>query len=113
MRLSKIVLICLPILWASISLADIKTIELASEVRLSDFRAPQSANGVASFKACTVCDLQVVNVTGGTRYFVNGESVGLVEFRRRISLVPNRDEEIVIVRHHLEDDVVTVISVNL
>jgi hypothetical protein len=113
MRLRNIFLFCLPILWASSALADFTTIELANEVRLSDFRAPQSANGVTSFKACGTCDLQVVNVTDDTRYMVNGQSVELSEFRRRLALVQDRDREMLIVRHHLEDDVITVISIRL
>lgn len=113
MRLRMILLFSLPFVWAGSALADFTTIELASEVRLSDFRAPQSANGVTSFKSCGNCDLQVVNVTGDTRYFVNGKSVELSEFRRQLSLVQDRDSEMVIVRHHLEDDVITAISVSL
>ena len=90
-----------------------ETIEQAHEVRLGDFRPPQSANGITSFKACPACDMQVVKVSAGTRYIVNGESVELAEFRRRIALVQDRDSEMLIVRHHLEDDVITVISISL
>lgn len=113
MRLRKIILFCLPFVWASSALADFTTIELASEVRLSDFRAPQSVNGFTSFKSCNACELQVVNVSANTRYLVNGQSVELNEFRRRLSLVHDREKEMVIVRHHLENDVITVISISL
>ncbi len=113
MTLRTIFLFCLPIIWTGSALADFTTIELASEVRLSNFRAPQSPNGVTSFKACDDCELQVVNVTEDTRYVVNRQPVELGEFRRRLALVQDRDGEMLIVRHHLEDDVITVISISL
>ena len=40
--------------------ADMRTVERASEVVLSDFRAPASENGIASFKTCPDCKQQVV-----------------------------------------------------
>lgn len=113
MKSLKILLLLVALSCTSVTLADFTTIELASEVRLSDFRLPQSPNDAASFKTCSDCKRQFVSVTFDTRYYVNGKPVDLADFRRRVSLVQDRDEEMVIVRHHLEDDVLTAISINL
>lgn len=93
--------------------ADIKTIILASEVSLSEFRTPASANGIASFKKCESCDVQNVSVTENTRYAINNRVVSLPDFRRSLSTVTNRERKTVIVMHHLESDVITSISITL
>jgi len=113
MKLWKLIIIVLTSALAGTAAADIRTISLAHEVRLSDFRAPQSLNGVASFKACQECELKVVSVNEETSYRVNGKSVSLPEFRRLTAVVQNREKELVIVSHHLEDDVITFVSVSL
>lgn len=113
MKTWSIFVVFLMLAWASTGNAEIRTIELANEVRLSDFRPPQSENGTAAFKTCHDCDLQVINVNAATRYLVDGRAVSLTEFRRRISLVQDRDSEMLVVRHHLANDVVTVISIYL
>jgi hypothetical protein len=105
--------ICLALLISHLATADIKTIALASEVSLSEFRVPASVNGVASFKTCESCELQVVSVTSNTRYEINHRTVKLQEFRKSLSTVSNRDRKTVIVMHHLESDVITSISINL
>ena len=105
--------ICLVLLASPFATADIKTIILASEISLSDFRVPASANGVASFKACESCDMQVVSVTSNTRYEINNRVVKLPDFRKSLSTVSNRDRKTVIVMHHLESDVITSISITL
>lgn len=113
MKLWKLLLIILSTALPGMAAADIQTISLAHEVRLSDFRAPQSVNGVASFKTCPSCELQVVNVTADTLYRVNGKRVSLQEFRRMTSLAQNRERELVVVSHHLENDVISLISISL
>jgi hypothetical protein len=95
------------------AMAEPRTIALASEIALSEFRVPASANGVASFKACATCELQVVSVTGHTRYEINNRVVTLRDFRKSLSTVTNRERRTVIVKHHLESDVITSISINL
>jgi biopolymer transport protein ExbD len=95
------------------ALAEIVTIARAHEVALSDFRAPASMNGIVAFKSCGDCDLLTVRVTPSTRYVLNNKSVRLVEFRTAISKVTSREDETVIVKHHLESDTVTAISITL
>ena len=103
----------LALLVGQFAAADIRTISLASEVSLSEFRVPASANGVASFKKCESCKLQVVSVTSNTRYEFNHRNVTLQDFRSALSTVTNRERRTVIVMHHLESDVITSISLNL
>jgi hypothetical protein len=103
----------LALLVGQFAAADIRTITLASEISLSEFRVPASMNGVASFKKCESCELQVVSVTRNTRYEFNRHEVTLQEFRRSLSTVTNRERRTVIVMHHLESDVITSISLNL
>jgi hypothetical protein len=101
------------LLVAHFAAADIRTITLASEISLSDFRVPASENGVASFKECESCELKVVAVTSDTRYEFNGHTVTLQDFRKSLSKVSNREQETVIVMRHLESDVITSISLSL
>ena len=105
--------LCLALLVGHFATADIRTITLASEISLSEFRVPASVNGVASFKKCESCELQVVSVTRDTRYEFNHRVVTLQDFRSSLSTVTNRERETVIVMHHLESDVITSISLNL
>lgn len=93
--------------------ADFRTITLASEIALSDFRAPASVNGVASYKTCESCELEVVSVTASTRYEINNRAVTLQDFRISLGTVVNRERRTVIVMHHLESDVITSISIDL
>ena len=98
--------------WQSAT-AEMRVITLASEVALSEFRVPASPNGVASFKTCPECELQVVSVTQNTRYELNNQSVTLQDFRMSLSTVLDRDAATVIVMHHLESDLITLIAINL
>ena len=105
--------LCLALLVGQFAAADIRIITLASEISLSEFRVPASMNGVASYKKCESCKLQVVSVTGDTRYKFNHREVTLKEFRKSLSTVTNRERRTVIVMHHLESDVITSIALNL
>ncbi len=113
MNYFKTLTVCLALLIGQFAAADIRTIALASEITLSDFRAPSSVNGVTSFKTCEDCRLQVVSVTKNTRYQINNHTVTLQNFRKSISTLVDRERETVIVTHHLESDVITSISINL
>jgi biopolymer transport protein ExbD len=105
--------LCLALIAGHSATADIKTITLASEIALNNFRVPASASGVASFKACESCKTRTVNVTTSTRYEINKQAVTLQNFRKSLSTVVNRKRATVIVMHHLESDVITSISVDL
>lgn len=93
--------------------ADFRTVQRAYEVVLSDFRAPATPNGTASFQPCESCDRMTVRVTPHTRYQVNNDVVELAEFRQQLRTISDRDAETVIVLHHLEADILTAISVTL
>lgn len=82
----------------------------AYEVVLSEFRAPATVNGGASFKPCSQCERQVVRVTPGTRYSVNGTTLSLEKFRQAIAQASDRDEKSITVLHHLESN--TIVSVS-
>jgi len=93
--------------------AQAQVISQAYEVVLSDFRAPATANGGAAFKQCAECDRQVIRVTAGTRYAINGKTVRLEDFRKAVLLANDRDEKWVTVLHHLESDTIESIDVLL
>jgi len=113
MRLLRIFALSLALFIGQFAAAVPKTITLANEVSLSEFRPPASLNGIVSFKTCASCELQVIAVTQNTRYSINNRTVKLQDFRQALSGVTNRERETVIVMHHLESDVVTSISINL
>ena len=89
--------------------AEFTTVTRAHEVALSEFRAPATESGGIAFRICSSCELNSVRVTANTRYFVNEKAVSLVDFRQAIASVRKRDENIVIVNHHLESD--TIVSI--
>ena len=87
-------------------------ISKAYEVALSDFRAPSTTNGGIAFKECEDCTLQMVRVTAGTRYSVNGKSLQLEAFREKLAAVHKREGALVTVLHHLESDTIESINVS-
>lgn len=93
--------------------ADMRTVARAYEVGISDFRAPGTANGTLAMRACSDCDFQTLRVTAATQYKVNNASVALGEFRDALQQSPSSDKSIVIVKHDIDKDVVTAVSVNL
>jgi hypothetical protein len=99
--------------FSAVATAEFTTVERANEVLLSNLELPASANGVISFKACSACERQTVRVDAETRYRLNDRLVPLSEFRRALSVVTNRQEQIAAVMHHLESDRVTLISIRL
>jgi len=113
MKLKILYAIGLYVFLAHAAVAEIRTITLAHEVFLSDFTAPASNNGIVSFKPCRSCDRQNVAVNDATSYLINRKSVSLADFRQALHRVQDRDNEVVIVMHHLESDTVVSISVIL
>ena len=113
MKLKILYTIALTVFLAHASVAEIRTVTLAHEVFLSDFRAPASNNGIVSFKPCRSCDRQNVDVNDATSYLLNRKSVTLADFRQALHSVRDREHEVVIVMHHLESDTVLSISANL
>ena len=93
--------------------ADDRIISLAYEVNLSNFHAPATSNGSASFKECADCTQHLVRVTPATRYAISGRAVQLGEFKEACMLANDRDEIAVTVLHHLESDTIQSIDVFL
>ena len=105
-------LLVLTILGLSLSAAaDFRTTMEVWEVELTYLRLPTSANGTLSFSDCTDCNAQTIRVTVATRYTLNGRDVMLADFRRAVSGIRNRTDQIIDVYHDLESD--TVIRVNV
>jgi biopolymer transport protein ExbD len=113
MKYVQLIAIATLILVAQSALAEFTTVTRASEVRLSEFRLPASVNGIASFKPCAACDIKTVSVNAETRYRLNDQLISLPDLRRSLATVSNRDRKTVIVRHHLESNLITQISIRL
>lgn len=112
-KIFKHILIGLLVVVSLPAAAEFTTITNAYEVRLSDFRAPASQNGMVAFKQCSGCELLTLGVTPDTRYVLNNKNVSLTEFRASLSTVRDRDRETLTVEHHLESDLVTAVSITL
>ena len=113
MKFTQLIAIATLILAAQSAFAEFTTVTRASEVRLSEFRLPAAANGIASFKPCGTCDMKTVSVNAETRYRLNDQFVSLSEMRRSLATVSNRDRKTTIVTHHLESNLITQISIEL
>ena len=93
--------------------AEDRIISVAYEVALSDFRAPATAHGGASFKPCGECDRIIVRVTPATRYSINNKTVRLEDFRKAVRQADERDTKGLVVLHHLESDTIKSISASI
>ena len=109
----KILMTALVLALAMPAAAEFTTVQLAHEVALSELRLPSHVSGTIAFKGCSDCAYQTERVSERTRYMVNGRSVPLDKFRGAVSHIRNRNEQYVTVLHHLEDDVVTQVSISL
>lgn len=83
----------------------------AYESELRSMRLPGSTGGTLSFKPCSECDYKTVRVFPNTRYEANGEVYALADFPQALAALDNRDRTSVTVKHHLESDLITAISV--
>lgn len=88
-------------------------VSLAYEVPMSEFRAPATTNGGASFRECSECERHLVRVTAATHYLINGKSMRLQAFKEALMHANDRDEKTLTVLHHLESDTIQSISVSL
>ncbi len=112
MRIRKLlVLVLLGLSFAAV--ADFRTITEVYEIDLTNLRLPGTEGGTLAIKECDECDVQTLRVSAGTRYVLNHRDVTLVEFKKAISRVRNREDVIVDVAHHLESDSVTKVMVKL
>ena len=112
MNIKFLVAVTLLCLGMSVAAAE-EIVSLAYEVPLSEFRAPATANGGASFRECSECERHLVRVTAATHYAINGKSVHLADFKVALMHATDRDEKTVIVLHHLESDTIESITVAL
>jgi hypothetical protein len=93
--------------------ADMRIVENAYEIALSDLRLPRADGGTIAFKECRTCDYVRLRVTADTRYQINGKAVPLKKFREAMAEVEEPGQEAVTVLHHLKRNQVTAVSVNL
>jgi len=112
MNIKFLVAVILLSLGTSNATAD-KIVSLAYEVPLSEFRAPATTNGGASFRECSECERHLVRVTAATHYVINGQSMQLPAFKEALLHAKDRDEKTLTVLHHLESDTIQSISVSL
>ncbi len=86
-------------------------IQEAYEVYLSDVRLPEVSTGTIRYKPCIRCDFQTTRVTAATRWQVNGEAVPFARFLQAIAALEDRDSEHLTIKHHLERDLITKVSI--
>ncbi|NNC76559.1 MAG: hypothetical protein HKN77_01270 [Woeseiaceae bacterium] len=109
----KIITLLLALGFAVPAFAQITTVQAAHEVALSTVRLPASESGTLTFKACRDCAAQTTRVTGDTQWLVNRKAVSLEEFSRTVENLANRNKDYITVRHHLENDLITRVSINV
>ena len=93
--------------------ADFRTTTEVYEIDLINLRLPGTEGGTLALKECDDCETQTLRVSAGTRYVLNHRDVTLVEFKKAISRVTNREDVIVDVFHHLESNTATTVRVSL
>ena len=95
------------------AVAEFEAITRSYEISLDEFRVPATANSALSFKQCASCDIETVRVTNRTQYIVNNKRIELLEFKKVISRVRDREDQGIIVKHHLESDTIVAVSISL
>lgn len=94
------------------ALADFGIVSRSYEVSLVDITVPPSQSSNLAFKECADCDTISIRLARGARFLLNGRSVRFDSFRTAIRQIGNRNEASVSVRHDLESNTVTSVSVN-
>ncbi len=93
--------------------AQFRTVQVAHEVALADLRLPHSPAGTIGFKPCGECEYQTERVSADTRWTLDGRAVSLIDFRKGLARVTERDNVWVTVLYHIEENRVTEVSVYL
>lgn len=93
--------------------AEMTLVDAAYEIALSNLTVPVSSSASLMFKECADCDRMTVHMNRKTRFLVNGKDVGLKKFRKSVYQIRHRDTKMVVIRHHLESDTITSVSVTL
>jgi len=95
------------------AVAEFKTISAAYEVSLSNFRVPAAPGSVVILQKCDDCDQIAIRATPETEYTINNEAVTLKQFRKSVFQIRDREDETIIVLHHLESNTVLSVSVTI
>lgn len=93
--------------------AQFTTIALAYEIALSNLKVPTASTASLMFKECEDCETKIIRMTQETQFIVNGKSIGLRKFRKITFQVRDRKAATVIVKHHLESNLITSLSMTL
>ena len=92
--------------------ADFGIVSNSYEVSLADVTVPPSQSSNLAFKECGDCETLSIRMARGARFELNGRSVRYDSFRAAVQQIRDRSKASVTVRHHLESDTVTAVSVN-
>ena len=107
----RILITALALILALPVTAQITTIALAEEVSLASVRLPQTDSGTLAYKSCEGCEYRTVRVSSDCTWRVNGQRLTLEKFRTAVAGVSDRDNEYVTVKRHLENDLITDVSI--
>lgn len=98
------------IAFATSAFGEGRVISKAYEALLNNFQAPQSVNGLVTFRECANCDALQFRVTAATRYAVDGRTVELEDFRLALLKASDRDSGSITVLYHLQSDSVEAVE---
>lgn len=94
------------------ALADFRIVSNSYEVSLADVTVPPSQSSNLAFKECSDCDTRSIRLANDARFVLNGRTVRYDRFRSTVQQIRDRSKASVTVRHHLESNTVTAVSVN-
>jgi hypothetical protein len=107
----KIIIAALVLTFALPVAAQMRLITQGYECALSDVRLPQSNGGTIAYKPCANCDYRTNRVAPDVVWELNGKSMRLEDFRKRLSNVNDRSEHTITVRRHLEQNRIIKVSI--
>jgi len=110
---TKIIIAALALMLAIPAAAQMRLITQSFECTLNNVRLPQSNVGTIAYKPCADCDYRTNRVSPNVVWELNGQSMRLPEFRKRLSIVDDRREQTITVKHHLDQNRVVKVSVYL
>ena len=106
----RIITIALALCLALPAAAGPKSIQKGHELPLDHVRLPASEIGTIAFKKCGNCPYTTKRLSSDIEWRINGKSTTLAKFKAQVAQL-KRPDEILTVRHHLEKDQVTRVSV--
>lgn len=113
MQIRKILVLIMFGLMSIQATAEFRTVMEVHEVYLVNVRLPGTESGTLTFSLCEKCELFTLRVTPATRYVVNGQTVTLVDFRKAVRGIRNRNEQMVDVFHELATNTATTVRVKI